>query len=181
MARHLWTASVTGILVGLAFVLFGAADAADAADAANVNAANVNAKAAPAPPPAQRPPAVTTMLKGRASNTRGDGLAAARVQIFRDGIRCGHATTGADGDFAFVVSWSEQGDPTIVLVTEAPSYLPEVVLLRESAAAAQAGLWSASAPRAPFQPGEARVDLVLRTESEMWRERVEPTSGQRDR
>jgi len=165
LARHLWTARVTGILVGLVGVLSGAAGADAAPDF-------------PAAPPSI---AATTLLKGRASNTRGEGLAAARVQVFRDGILCGHATTGADGDFAFVVSWAEQGDPTIVLVTEAPSYLPEVVLLRESAAAAQAGLWSASAPRASFQPGEASVDLVLRTESEMWRERVEPTRGERDR
>lgn len=176
MARHLRTASVTGILVGLVGVLFGAAGPAGAADAPNLNLTT-----APDSPPAPRPVAATTMLKGRASNTRGDGLAAVRVQVFRDGILFGHATTGADGDFAFVVSWSELGDPTIVLVTEAATYLPEVVLLRESAAAAAAALWSASTPRAPFQPGEARVDVVLRTESEMWRERVEPTRGQRDR
>ncbi|MCA9729402.1 MAG: hypothetical protein KC729_17070, partial [Candidatus Eisenbacteria bacterium] len=77
---------------------------------------------------------VDGVLSGTVSDPEGIGQGGVQVKLFVDGFSRGSAITGADGGYTLDYRFDQLGDQTIVVwYLPQAGYLPEVVLLRESA------------------------------------------------
>lgn len=90
----------------------------------------------------------TASFAGTVSDPEGLGLGGVQVKVFVDGYLKGSAVSGADGSYDTTFVYDPLADVTIVawFVPQVP-FVPEIVVLRESAASKSMGLWSPCLPR----------------------------------
>lgn len=91
---------------------------------------------------------VEATFSGMTMDAEDLGLGGVQVKVFVDGYLKGSAVSGADGSFDTTFRYDELGDQTIVAwFVPQQGYVPEVVVLRESSASKELGLWSPCLPR----------------------------------
>lgn len=105
-------------------------------------------------------------LTGIVSNAEGAVQGGVQVKVFVDGFARGNAVTGPDGAYSVAYPYDRAADQTVVIwYLPQAGYVPEVVVLRESARAAAIGLWSPCIARIPLAPSITH-DAIVHTESE---------------
>lgn len=89
------------------------------------------------------------------------------VKLFADGRLIEIAHTTASGSYEMKLPLSIEKDETVVIwfVASTDNLLPQCVLLKESAAARRANLFSGCTPEVSMRP-QMRVDMTLVTEAE---------------
>jgi hypothetical protein len=89
------------------------------------------------------------------------------VKLFADGRLIEIAHTTASGSYEMKLPLSIEKDETVVMwfMASTDDLLPQCVLLKESAAARRAGLFSKCTPEVDMRP-QMRVDMTLVTEAE---------------
>jgi hypothetical protein len=93
--------------------------------------------------------AAESNLSGQVADPDGLGLGGVQVKVFVNGFLKGATVSGADGGYDVTFKFDDLGDDTTVVwfVATDETSPPEIVILRESVAAKEAGLWSPCLPR----------------------------------
>lgn len=92
-------------------------------------------------------------FSGAVADADGLGIGGVQIKVFVDGFLKGGAVSGADGSYETSFHYEEFGDQTVVawFVPQA-GFVPEIVVLRESAAAKSLGLWNPCLDRVDLSP-----------------------------
>jgi len=86
---------------------------------------------------------------GMVTDPDGLGLGGVQVKVFVNGFLKGASVSGADGGYDLTFNYDDLGDDTTVawFVPAEEGSPPEILILQESVAAKEAGLWSPCLPR----------------------------------
>jgi hypothetical protein len=106
----------------------------------------------------------SAVLLGTVRDDKHVGLPGVRVQVFLDGYPLAAARSDSLGAYRVVFPWFPGADSTVLAwwTAEEGGLVPEVAVLRESAAARRLGFWGPSIPRIAA-PAESLHDAVLHT------------------
>jgi len=93
-------------------------------------------------------------LEGRVADAAAEPLAGVRVKAFADGLLRADAVSDSSGRYALTFPVEVDADPSVIVwwLPEATGLVPELLVLRESAAARRLSLWSACLPRLELGP-----------------------------
>jgi hypothetical protein len=104
-------------------------------------------------------------LTGTVTDPEGVGQGGVQVKVFVDGFVRGSAVTGGTGQYDLTYRYDQLGDQTIVVwFLPQAGYVPEILVLRESTAAKQMGIWSPCLSRLTIAPS-LQHDVTVYTES----------------